>query len=94
LNHASEKGTKHFFTILDCFSHWPGAIPMAGILAGMEAVNCANALWQWITCQGTPEETRSDRGLNLKLSEVFKELYKVLRIESKVDAAFSPQSNQ
>ena len=90
LNHASEKGTKYFFTVLDCFSHYPDAIPMPD----MEAVTCAKALWQWIKHQGTPEEIRSDRGLNLNLSEVFKELYKILKIRSKVNAAFSPQSNQ
>jgi hypothetical protein len=90
LNHASEKGTKYFFTVLDCFSHYPDAIPMPD----MEAVTCANALWQWIKHHGTPEEIRSDRGLNLNLSEVFKELYKILKIRSKVNAAFSPQSNQ
>ena len=50
LNHASTMGTKYFFTILDCFSHWPEAIPMKD----MEAETCAKALWQWIRNHGAP----------------------------------------
>ena len=58
LNHASTMGTKYFFTILDCFSHWPEAIPMKD----MEAETCAKALWQWIRNHGVPIDIRSDRG--------------------------------
>ena len=90
LNHASTMGTKYFFTILDCFSHWPEAIPMKD----MEAETCAKALWQWIRNHGVPIDIRSDRGANLNLSLIFTELYKILKIKGIVNAAFSPQSNQ
>jgi hypothetical protein len=90
LNHASSMGTKYFFTILDCFSHWPEAIPMKD----MEAETCAKALWQWIRNHGVPIDIRSDRGANLNLSLIFTELYKILKIKGIVNAAFSPQSNQ
>ena len=90
LNHASPRGTKYLFTILDCFSHWPEAVPMKD----MTAESCARALWQWIRQQGAPIEIRSDRGLNLNLSKIFKELYKIMRIKGVLNAAWSPQSNQ
>ena len=32
LNHTTARGTKYFFTILDCFSHWPEAIPVVSAL--------------------------------------------------------------
>ena len=39
------EGTKYFFTILDCFSHWPEAVPMKD----MAAESCARVQWQWIS---------------------------------------------
>ena len=90
LNHASPSGTKYFFTILDCFSHWPEAVPMKD----MTAESCAKALWQWIRQQGAPMEIRSDRGQNLNISRIFQELYKIMRIKGVLNAAWSPQSNQ
>ena len=87
LNHTSSMGTKYFFTILDCFSHWPEAVPMKD----MESETCAKALWQWIRNHGVPIDIRSDRA-NLNLSLIFTELYKILKIKGIVNAAFSSHS--
>ena len=89
LNMASPSGTKYFFTVLDTFSHWCDAYPMPD----MESATCAEALWQWIKNCGLPDEVRSDRGQNLNLSEIFKELYKLFKIKGQLSAAWSPQSN-
>ena len=89
LHHATAKGTKNLFTILDNFSHYADAHP----LQQAPASECAKALLRWVYIYGVPQEVRSDRGLNLNLSEVFKELYKLLGVTSILGQPYAPQSN-
>ena len=89
LNHATSLGTKHLFTILDCFSHWADAIPMVE----MKASDCAACLLKWCQYNGVPEEVRSDGGLNLNPSEIFKSLYEIFGIGGITGHPYSPQSN-
>jgi len=89
LNHKTAKGTQYLFTILDAFSHYSDAYCMAD----SEAETCAECLLAWCQYNGMPEVVLSDRGLNLNLSEVFKELYKLLGIDSKVTHPYAPQGN-
>ena len=89
LGHKTAKGTSFIFTILDTFSHYSDAYCMSD----SEAETCANCLLQWCQYNGMPEVVLSDRGLNLNLSEVFKELYILLGIDSSVTHPYAPQGN-
>jgi hypothetical protein len=89
LSHKTAKGTSFIFTILDTFSHYSDAYCMSD----SEAETCANCLLQWFQYNGMPEVVLSDRGLNLNLSEVFKELYILLGIDSSVTHPYAPQGN-
>ena len=75
--------------MLDNFSHYADAHP----LQQAPASECAKALLRWVYIYGVPQEVRSDRGLNLNLSEVFKELYKLLGVTSILGQPYAPQSN-
>ena len=89
LKHRTELGTEYLFTILDCFSHWPDAYPMSD----SHAETCAECLLKWCQYNGVPEEVRSDGGLNLNLSSVFKALYALMGISSTVTHPYAPQGN-
>ena len=89
LNHASPKGTRYLFTILDSFSHYADA----HCLKTSFAEDCAGCLMKWCEYNGVPQEVRSDGGNNLNLSEIFKALYKLFGIDSIVGQPYAPQSN-
>lgn len=89
LNHASPAGTRYLFTILDCFSHYVDAQTMKE----MKADDCARCLLKWCEYNGVPEEVRSDGGLNLNPSEIFKSLYKLFGIGKLTNHPYAPQSN-
>ena len=90
LKHRSEKGTEYLFTILDSFSHYPDAYGMSD----SHAETCARCLLSWCQSNGLPEEVRSDGGLNLNLSEVFKSLYELMGIKKTVTHPYAPQGNR
>ena len=50
LHHATAKGTKNLFTILDNFSHYADAHP----LQQAPASECAKALLRWVYIYGVP----------------------------------------
>ena len=53
------QGYTYLFTIVDCFTHWPEAIP----LSDTSASTCARALVShWISRFGLPGAISSDRG--------------------------------
>jgi hypothetical protein len=79
----------YIFTILDCFSHYPDAYP----LQTATAKDCAECIFKWCSSNGVPQEIRSDGGSNLNISEIFKELYALLKIKSIVGNAYAPQAN-
>ena len=55
----SSQGTSYLFTIVDHFTRWPEAIPMADATA----VSCARALLEnWVPRFGVPTDIVSDRG--------------------------------
>ena len=89
LHHSTNEGTKFIFTILDSFSHYPDAY----CLKNDTAVDCAKCMLKWCQTFGMPEECRSDGGRNLNVSEIFKELYKLLKIGSIISQPYAPQSN-
>ena len=89
LHHSTQKGTKFIFTMLDAMSHFPDAYA----LAHDSAKACAECILKWSSYNGLPEEIRSDGGANLNLSEIFKELYKLLKITSIVSQPYAPQGN-
>ena len=80
----------NLLTILDAFTHYPDAY----VIKDQEAGTCARALLQWIHIWGVPETVRSDRGQQLNISVVFKELYALLGIKGQLSAAWSPQSQR
>jgi hypothetical protein len=89
-SHTTSQGTRYLFTILDCFSHYPDAYP----LVNAEAPDCANCLLKWISSNGVMQELRSDGGSNLNVSEIFKELNKLLGVDRAiVGHPYNPRSN-
>jgi hypothetical protein len=89
-SHASSVGTRYIFTILDSFSHYPDAYP----LKIAEAKDCAGCILKWCAYNGVPQQIRADGGSNLNVSQIFKELYKMVGVNKGiVNNAYSPQSN-
>ena len=85
---ASE-GHIYLFTIIDRFSRWPEAIP----LADAEAVTCARALLRgWIARFGVPDDITSDRGPQFT-SCLWAELGRTLGIHNHATTAYHPQAN-
>jgi cleavage and polyadenylation specificity factor subunit 1 len=83
------EGAKYIFTIIDRFSRWPEAIP----LADSSTESCARALLRfWIARFGVPDDLVSDRGSQFT-SKVWKELHRLLGIKAVQTCAYRPQSN-
>jgi hypothetical protein len=80
----------NLLTILDAFAHYPDAY----VIKDQEAGTCARALLKWVHIWGVPETVRSDRGNQLNISVVFKELYALLGVKGQLSAAWSPQSQR
>ena len=82
-------GFSYLFTIIDRFSRWPEAIP----LADATAKSCAIALLHtWIARYGIPQDITSDKGRQFT-STLWKELSSLLGIQLKFTTSYHPQSN-
>ena len=80
----------NLLTLLCSFAHYPDAY----VIKDQEAGTCATALLKWVHTWGVPETVRSDRGQQLNISLVFKEMYALLGIKGQLSAAWSPQSQR
>lgn len=82
-------GQKYCLTIVDRFTRWPEAYP----LADMTAETCATALINgWISRFGCPEHITTDRGGQF-LSQTFKELAAILNATHHTTTSYHPAAN-
>ena len=83
------EGMKYLFTIIDRYTRWCEAIPMAEI----KAENCAKAFVRhWITRFGVPGDVTSDRGRQFT-SNLWQGLNRLLGISATNTTAYHPQAN-
>ena len=83
------KGHRYLFTIIDRFTKWPEAIP----LADATAKSCADALLRhWISRFGAPRDITSDRGTQFT-GQLWDQLNQFLGSQPKFTTAYHPQSN-
>ena len=83
------RGQSYLFTMIDRFSRWPEAIPMADT----KIESCVRALMTgWIARFGVPEMITSDRGAQFT-SAVWKTLSAVLGFRPVWTTAHHPQAN-
>ena len=83
------QGKSYFFTIIDRYTRWPEAIPMADATAS----SCAFALLsQHIARFGVPEDVTSDRGPQFT-SALWTALNTLLGVQHHRTTAYHPQAN-
>ena len=83
------RGNKYILTIIDLFTKWAEAIP----LADQKATTIAKAVVDnWICRHGVPYQILTDQGTNF-LSKVFTELCTLLKIYKTRTVAFKPSRN-
>ena len=83
------EGMTYLFTIIDCFTRWPEAIPIPDAIA----TSCVRALIRyWIACFGIPDDIKSDPGAQFT-SSLWKELGNILGVKMQRTSAYHPQAN-
>ena len=83
------RGMSYLLTVMDRFSRWPEAIPMAD----MKIDSCVRALLDgWISRYGVPDLLTSDRGVQFT-STIWKDLSAFLGIRPVWTTAYHPQAN-
>jgi hypothetical protein len=85
---VSDQGSKYIITMMDLFSRWPAAYPVADTTAET-VVKCIKA---WGGDFGFPEAILTDRGSNFA-SETMKKACKSLQINHVMTTAYRPQTN-
>jgi IS30 family transposase len=85
----TERGNKYILVILDHFTRYCEAIP----LANQQAETIANVFFEnWIMRYGAPMRVHTDQGANFE-STLFSELCAKLHIQKSRTMAYHPQSN-
>jgi cleavage and polyadenylation specificity factor subunit 1 len=83
------EGMKYLFTVVDRFTRWPEAIPMADCTTE----TCVKSFIRyWISRFGVPCDVTSDRGPQFT-SQLWKEMNQLLGISSTRTTAYHPQAN-
>jgi len=82
-------GYNYLFTVVDCYTRWPEAIPMVDI----SAASCAQAFClHWIGRFGAPQDITSDRGAQFT-SELWHQVSVLLGSQLHLTSAYHPQAN-
>ena len=81
-------GYKYIFTIVDRYTRYPEAIPIADATSS----SCAKALVEWVSRFGMCTRITSDRGRQF-VSELWTELCQLLGVEHTTSLAYMPQQN-
>ena len=82
-------GFKYCLTLIDRFSRWPEAIPLANI----EALTvCRAFVDQWVSRYGSPETLTTDQGSQFE-SQIFSALLKLIGCNRIRTTAYHPSSN-
>ena len=85
----SRCGHKYILVIIDAFSRWATAIP----LAETSAITLSDCLWEaFLTKYGAPRHIHSDQGRNLN-AEVVKRLLAFWGVKTSTSVAYFPQGN-
>ena len=83
------EGHQYLFTIVDRYSRWPEAIP----LADATTASCATAfIRSWVARFGVPDHIVSDRGAQFT-SALWRELHATLGVRHQTTTAYHPQAN-
>ena len=82
-------GFSHLLTIVDRFSRWPAAIPLADINADTVMDAFAHG---WISSHGVPEVVTSDRGSQFS-SAIFTQLMQTWGVKHLMTTAYHPEAN-
>ena len=85
---VSNQGNKYIITMMDLFSRWPAAYPVAD----MTAETVVRCIKTWGGDFGYPESVLTDRGTNFA-SEVFAKACKALHLNHVMTTAYRPQTN-
>lgn len=83
------EGNKYCLTIIDRFTRYPQAVPMADMTAATVAKSLISG---WISSFGTPRRISSDLGGQFQAS-IFVELSRLLGIDHLSTTAYHPQAN-
>ena len=83
------EGYRYLFTMVNRFSRWPEAVP----LADASAISCCRAfIHTWTSPFGVPDDVVTDRGAQFT-GQWWRELMEHLGISHHTTTAFHPQSN-
>ena len=83
------RGCRYLFTVIDRFTRWIEAVP----LASMTAEDCGRALVDsWVSRYGVPSDLVSDQGRQF-ISSLWRHLMSTLGIEASTTTAYHPQAN-
>ena len=85
----SSKGYTHLLTVIDRFTRWPEAIPLAQ--TDTAAIGRAFAL-HWVARFGVPSDINSDRGVQFT-SEIWRAIAESLGAKIHHTTAYQPQAN-
>lgn len=83
------RGFRYLLTIIDRYTRWPEAVPLAGITAD-EIIRAFFS--NWVARFGTPKIITTDRGAQFK-SMLFKALTDLIGINKNRTTAYHPQAN-
>ena len=84
------QGFSYLLTVVDRFTRWPEAIPVADI----SAKTCARAfLAHWVARFGVPSSMTSDRGRQF-VSELWRKTAALMGASTNATTAYHPQSNR
>ena len=86
----TSRGHTHLLTVIDRFTRWPEAIPIAQ--TNTASIARAFAL-HWITRFGVPSDITSDRGPQF-ISEIWRALWESLGTQLHHTMAYHPQANR
>ena len=88
----ANRGKAHLFTVIDSYTGWIEAFPLANAPSGTDAAACAGHLAAWISHYGAPKTIISDNGPQF-VSRVWAETSRIMDFEHRLTSTYHPQAN-